>query len=244
MTAAVIIQARMGSSRLPGKTMMGLGDRPILSWSVERAGLAEAIDEVLVATSTGPEDDVIEEHCESLGVVCVRGSSDDVLDRYRRALAQTTADTIVRITADCPFVDPDIITAAVRTIRSNAADYASTGLDGRYARGLDVEAMRRDALETAADEATATDEREHVTLFIYRRPERFTLAAVPAPDWAAHPDLRFTVDEQADLDLVRAVVTALDASPERLDTRGAIDFLQRNPEVAALNEAVRHRTVT
>ena len=82
MTAAVIIQARMGSSRLPGKTMMGLGDRPVLDWSVERAGLAGAIDEVLVATCTGPEDDVIDEHCASLGVACVRGSAEDVLDRY------------------------------------------------------------------------------------------------------------------------------------------------------------------
>jgi spore coat polysaccharide biosynthesis protein SpsF len=224
--------------------MMQLGDRPVLSWSVERASLAQAVDEVIIATSTNPEDDVIEEHAATLGVTCVRGSSDDVLDRYRRALDYTNADTIVRITADCPFVDPTIITAAVRAMMSTPADYASTGLDGRYALGLDVEAMRRDVLETAADEATAADEREHVTLFIYRRPERFTLAAVPAPDWAARPNLRFTVDEQADLDLVRAVVTALDASPEQLDGAAVVDYLERNPDVAALNEAVRHRRVT
>ncbi len=223
---------------------MQLGDRSLLSWSVQRAGMAEAVDEVIIATSTGPEDDAIEDHAALLGVSCVRGSSDDVLDRYRSALDHTTADTIVRITADCPFVDPEIITATVRTLESNSADYASTGLDGRYARGLDVEAMRRDVLETTADESTAADEREHVTLFIYRRPERFTLAAVPAPDWAARPDLRFTVDEQADLDLVRAVVAALDASPDHLDGPAVVGYLERNPAVAALNEAVRHRRVT
>jgi len=244
VSIAVVIQARMGSSRLPGKTMMQLGDHPLLSWSVQRAGMAAAVDEVIVATSTGPEDDAIEDHAALLGVSCVRGSSDDVLDRYRRALDHTSADTVVRITADCPFVDPDIITAAVRALEATAADYASTGLDGRYARGLDVEAIRREALETAAAESTDDDEREHVTLFVYRRPERFTLAAVPAPDWAARSDLRFTVDEQADLDLVRAVVAGLHASPQNLQGPAVVEYLDRNPEVVALNDAVRHRTVT
>ena len=245
MTVAAVIQARMGSTRLPGKVMMQLGDRPVLSWSVERAGLAEAVDEVIVATSTGAEDDVIEEHARSLGVRCVRGSSDDVLDRYRRALEVTPATTIVRITADCPFIDPGIITAGVNALDAvDRPDYASTGLDGRYARGLDVEAMRRGALEAAAAEATADDEREHVTLFIYRRPDRFTLAAVPAPEWARRPELRFTLDEPADFELISRVADGLGATPTSLVGSDVVAFLDRHPDVAGLNRTVQHRTVT
>jgi len=245
VSTAVVIQARMGSSRLPGKVMMTLGDRPVLSWSVERAGIAQAVDEVIVATSTGPEDDLIEEHAKSLGVHCVRGSSDDVLDRYRRALDHTTATTIVRITADCPFIDPDIISATADALDApGQPDYASTGLDGRYARGLDVEAMRRTVLETAAAEATALDEREHVTLFIYRRPDRFTVAAVPAPEWARRPDLRFTLDEQADFELISRVVDGLEATPSTVTGPEVVAFLDRHPDIAMLNRSVEHRTVT
>ncbi len=244
MTAAVVIQARMGSTRLPGKVMMQLGDRPVLSWSVQRASRADAVDEVILATSIGAEDDVIEEQADSLGVRCVRGSSDDVLDRYRQALEHTSASTIVRITADCPFIDPGIITATVDALASSdRPDYASTGLDGRYARGLDVEAMRRTVLETAADEATADDEREHVTLFIYRRPDRFALVPVPAPEWARRPDLRFTLDEQADFELISRVVDGLGATPETLTGPDVVAFLDRNPDIAVLNQSVEHRTI-
>jgi spore coat polysaccharide biosynthesis protein SpsF len=245
VTTAVIIQARMGSTRLPGKTELRLGDRSVLAWVVTRVGLATAVDEIIVATTTGPEDDVIEQEVATLGAACVRGSSDDVLDRYRTALDHTSATTVVRVTADCPFIEPGIISDAVRALEApGRPDYASTGLDGRYARGLDVEAMRRTALETAAAKATAPDEREHVTLHIYRRPEQFNLVAVPAPPWARRPDLRFTLDEPADFDLIVRVVDGLGATPDSLTGPEVVAFLDSHPEVAALNRSVRHRTVT
>ena len=244
MSAAVIIQARMSSSRLPGKVMLPLGDRTVLAWCVERARLSPAVDDVIVATSTCSEDEVIEKHAASLGVPCVRGSLIDALDRYRLALTHTDADTIVRITADCPFVDTGIITSAIGTVDSpERPDYASTGQDGRYALGLDVEAMTRSALLIAAESATATDERECVTLFIYRRPKQFALAAVAAPAWARRPDLRFTLDEPADYEVISAVVEGLNATPDALPASEVIAFLDRHPEIAALNKSVHHRTV-
>ena len=242
MTVAVVIQARMGSSRLPGKSLMTLGDRPVLAWTVQRALRAPGVDEVVVATSDGPEDDAIQDECSTLGVGCVRGSSADVLDRYRAALDATSAEVIVRLTADCPFIDPGIVAATVAAL--DGADYASTGIDGRYAKGLDAEAMRRDVLLAAAAEATAADEREHVTLFIYRRRERFDCRPAVAPMWARRPELRFTVDEEADLHLVRAVVDGLAANPETLTASHVVDFLDAHPEIAALNRSVQHRHVT
>jgi spore coat polysaccharide biosynthesis protein SpsF len=241
VSVAVVIQARMGSTRLPGKSLMTLGDRPVLAWTVQRARRAPGVDEVLVATSDGPEDDPIEEQCAALDAGCVRGSSADVLDRYRLALDSTPADVIVRLTADCPFVDPGIVAAAVTAL--DGADYASTVIDGRYAKGLDAEAMRRDVLLAAAAEATAADEREHVTLFIYRRRDRFDCRPAVAPEWARRPDLRFTVDEDADLQLVRAVVDGLAATPETLTGPDVVGYLDAHPEVATLNRSVQHRHV-
>jgi spore coat polysaccharide biosynthesis protein SpsF len=242
MTAVAVIQARMGSTRLPGKSLADLGGSPLLDWSVERAKAAPGIDEVVVATSTLAEDDEIADHAGRHQIACVRGSADDVLARYALAVSQHPADVIVRITADCPFVDPAIIERTIATVAD--AEYASTSLDGRYPRGLDVEAVRREVLETAAAEATDPAEREHVTLFIYRRPDRFRCRPVEAPDWARRSDLRFTVDEDADLALVRALVAGTGGTARTLTGVEIIRFLDDHPEIATLNRAVAHRNVT
>lgn len=245
MTVAVVIQARMGSTRLPGKSLTRLGEVTTLDWIATRAGLARQVDEVFVATSTESEDDVIAEHCAQAGIACVRGSALDVLDRFRVALDHTDADLIVRLTADCPFVDPTLIDLTISTCREAVeADYASTSLDGRFPRGLDVEAVRRAALEAAADEALDALEREHVTLFVYRRAERFGCVPVVAPEWARRPDLRFTVDEPDDLQVCREVVRISGKTPTTLEGRDVVSILTRHPEVAALNADVLHRNVT
>jgi spore coat polysaccharide biosynthesis protein SpsF len=214
----------------------------LLDWSVERASMARGVDEVIVATSTLPDDDEIAEHAAARGIRCVRGSADDVLGRYAQAMATTSADVIVRVTADCPFVEPAIVDETIVAV--NGADYASTSLDGRYPRGLDVEAAQREVLAIADVEAADPAEREHVTLFIYRHPDRFRCRPVVAPEWARHPDLRFTVDEAADLTLVRAVVAATGGTPSTLSATEIVSFLDEHPDIAALNRAVAHRNVT
>lgn len=244
MTVAVIAQARMGSSRLPGKTLEPLGSETVLDWVVARSQSADHVDEVIVATSEDPLDDPIEQRCRDLEITCVRGDPLDVLDRYRVALIRTEADEIVRITADCPLIDPDIVDLAIETRRECDFDYVSTSLDGRYPRGLDVEVVRRSVLETTAAEATDPDEREHVTLFVYRRPERFACAPVPCPSWAQHPELRITVDEGPDLQVVRRIVDELGIDATSFRGEEVMSFLIEHPEIAAINQDVAHRHVS
>jgi len=244
MTVAVIAQARMGSSRLPGKTLAPLGSATVLDWVIARSQLADLVDEVLVATSDDPIDDPIEHRCRALGVTCVRGDSIDVLDRYRVALTETDADEIVRVTADCPLLDPSILNVAIETRRKYDLDYVSTSLDGRYPRGFDVEVLRRSVLETSAKEAADPDEREHVTLFVYRRPDRFACAPVECPSWARHPALRITIDEERDLEVVRSIVDGLDKDLTALRGEEILSFLIAHPDVVAINRGVAHRHVS
>ena len=238
-----IVQARMTSTRLPGKTLMRLDSTTILEWVLRRLQLAEAVDQIAVATSRDPSDDPIERSAAAMGTTVVRGSLVDVLDRYRLAAEHTGANTIVRITADCPFLDPAIVDAAVGTLVNKNADYASTNLDAAITHGLDVEAFTAGALEAAAAEANERAEREHVTPFLYRRRERFVCVTAPVPDWGRRSDLRLTVDEPADLELLQAVVERLGVGPEELVTRDVIELLAHDPALAALNASVHHRHV-
>ena len=243
MTVAVIAQARMGSSRLPGKTLEPLGSATVLDWVVARSQLAQHVAEVIVATSDEPIDDPIMHRCRALGITCVRGAPLDVLDRYRAALTETDADEIVRVTADCPLIDPGIIDLAIETRRKCNFDYVSTSADGRYPRGLDVEVVRRPVLQTTASEAVDPDEREHVTLFVYRRPERFACGPVVCPSWARHPELRITIDEGPDLEVVRRIVDGLGIDATAFDGKEVVSFLIDHPEIAAINRGVTHRYV-
>lgn len=245
--AAVIIQARMGSTRLPGKSMMDLGGVPVIDWVVQRAAMSTGVDNVIVATSTNPEDDILAAHVAEIAVdpgvtvQAVRGSDSDVLARFVLALERVDADYLVRVTGDCPFVQPAFIDAALRTARG--IHYVATDPDGRFPRGFDVEAIAREALLTAHAEAVDPVEREHVTPFIVRRPERFASAPLLCPEWARHPELRITLDEQADLDLLRAVVAELEATPHTLDGPDLLELLLDRPDLVALNQSVHHNIV-
>lgn len=243
--AAVIIQARMGSSRLPGKTLEPLGEATVLDWVVDRTLAARRVTDVIVATTTEPNDDVIERHLDTRGLRCVRGSSADVLSRYALAAQSTSADTLVRITADCPLVDPAILDSAIELIEAEGSlcDYVSTSIDGRFPRGLDVEAFTRSALLEAAEQAVDPDEREHVTLHIYRSTDRFFCAPVVCPEPLRRPDLRFTVDEEADLEVVRQIVDGLGPSQRMAPGARIVEFLDRHPEIARINSDVKHRNV-
>lgn len=244
---AAVVQARMTSTRLPGKVLLPVGGDPVLAWVTGRAAMAGEVDEVVLATSTDQSDDAVAAWAEAAGVRVVRGALDDVLDRYRAA-AETVpdADVIVRLTADCPLLDPGIVDLTVRALLDGAggADYASTSLDGRYPRGLDAEAVRREVLLTAAREFGDQPEREHVTLGIYRRPERFRCVPVTAPAWAQRPHLRVTVDEPDDYTLVTRLVDELGGPGWRdFSAAAALDLLDQRPDLVAVNAGVVHRNV-
>lgn len=223
----------MGSSRFPGKVMADLEGTPVLEWVVRRCAAALRVGAVVVATTSLPEDDVIEQFCSTRGLPCYRGSVDDVLDRFCRAAERFELDVVVRVTSDCPLVDPALIDDLLEALHLQGADYVTNSMPMRLPHGFEASAMTRAALERAAAEATRAADREHVTLFMRDHPDRFALHALKYEVDAY--DLRVTIDHPVDLEVVRFVARALgDRSPYGA-VEEVIRILRAHPEVAALN---------
>jgi spore coat polysaccharide biosynthesis protein SpsF len=199
--ALVILQARMGSSRLPGKVLAPLGDRSILAQCIERLQAAR-VGEVLVATTTRPEDEAVVAEAQAAGVDVVRGPVDDVLARFVGALDGWTGPYVIRATADNPFIDVDGPARLLRLLDAGA-DYA---IEEGLPIGAAVEAMRVDVLREAGELASSAYDREHVTPFIRQATDRFAVCSVPAPFEVRRPSLRLTVDTRQDLQFVRSLV--------------------------------------
>jgi spore coat polysaccharide biosynthesis protein SpsF len=208
MRILTILQARMTSSRLPGKVMRPLVGEPMIGRQIERLRRSEKLGELVVATSTDPSDDVIADYCGQIGCAVHRGSLQDVLGRYADTLAAFgPADHVVRLTADCPLADWTVIDDCIALHLESGADYTSNTVERTYAKGLDVEVARADLLAQIAVEAADPYEREHVTPFFYRRPERFKIRQMVQAAQLA--DLRWTVDTPQDFAFVAAVYEAL-----------------------------------
>jgi spore coat polysaccharide biosynthesis protein SpsF len=231
-----IVQARMGSSRLPGKTLADIHGKPLLQHVIQRVGAATMIQEVVVATTMEAEDEAIVQLAQQLQTPVVRGSALDVLDRYYQAARVHGAGTVVRITADDPLKDPDVIDkVVVELLAESAVDYASNTLRPTYPEGLDVEAFTFHALEKAWREAALPSEREHVTPYIWKHPWRFRIKEVCHTEDLSH--LRWTVDYDDDLRLVREVYARLDGC-RVFGMHDILRLLQEHPELAALNRGI------
>lgn len=233
-----IIQARMGSSRLPGKVLADVEGQPMLWHVVRRVRQAACLDEVVVATSIQPGDDAIAEFCRFMGVAHFRGSESDVLDRYYQAAIEHQASAVVRITADCPLIDPWVIERVVAEFAAHDCDYAANIIQRSYPHGLDTEVCKFAALSIAWRDAKAAPEREHVTPYL-RDSGRFSLHNVEAGVKLAPGYYRWTVDEASDLAFVRAVYRCLGTTPV-FSWRTVVELLEAHPELAALNAAVHH----
>lgn len=235
-----VIQARTGSTRLPSKVLADLAGTTMLERVVERVARAETIDGVVVATTIEAADDPIVDVLADRAVTVVRGSHHDVLDRYHDALLATEADVVVRVTSDCPLIDPHLIDDVVRALGPDA-DYASNTLEPRtYPRGLDVEVVAAEALERAWSEDQDPALREHVTPYIYRNPERFVLRRVHGD--ADHSGHRWTVDTAEDLALVRRIYDLLGDDP--FTWRDVLALIEANPTWSELNQHVRQKPVS
>jgi spore coat polysaccharide biosynthesis protein SpsF len=242
MTAVAIIQARMGSSRLPGKILAELAGQPMLARCVARLGRAQMLDDLLVATTTSPVDDVTTGLCATRGWRCFRGSEDDVLDRYYQAARLQDTDVVVRVTADCPFIEPEIVDRVIREFseRQPDVDYASNVIPERtYPRGLDVEVFTVRALERAWREDDSAAWREHVTEYIVRNPDRFRLHGVCHPENLSQ--WRWTVDTAEDLRLARLIYTAF--GHDLFSWRDVLALLAEHPEWAEINRDIRQKSV-
>jgi spore coat polysaccharide biosynthesis protein SpsF len=229
-----IIQARMGSTRLPGKVLADIEGRPLIRHVIERSAAATHVDKVVVATTTEPADDALEDYLRALGTDVFRGSIDDVLDRFYRCAAPYAPEIIVRITADDPLKDPEVIDHCVgHLLADRTLDYCSNTLKPSYPEGLDIESFRFAALATAGAEATLASEREHVTPFIWKRPERFRLHNFENDENLSH--WRWTVDKPADLELMRAIFAALKDRGNLFSYRDVIALIKRRPELLEIN---------
>jgi spore coat polysaccharide biosynthesis protein SpsF len=229
-----VLQARMSSTRLPGKVLAHVAGAPMILRQIERLRRARTLDRIVVATSVEAGDDVLAQTLASAGVPVHRGDLRDVLGRFIGALdAFGPAETLVRLTADCPLADPTVIDATIGRFHETGADYASNVAEPRtFPKGLDVEVMRADALRRAAAETDDPYDREHVTPFLYRNPDRFLLAGHVQD--ADEGEVRWTVDRPDDLDFVRAVYDGLYAADPKFDSEAIRAFVRGRPDLAML----------
>lgn len=239
MNSVAIIQARMGSTRLPGKVLADINGQPMLKRLIERVRATSGIDRVVVATTTERSDDILTEWCAAHALPVYRGSVDDVLDRFWQCAQRHPAEYIIRVTADDPLKDPKVIAQALALCASEPdVDYASNTLQPTYPEGLDIEVVRYRTLERAAREATLPSEREHVMPYVWKHPDRFVLRG-----FGMRPNLshwRLTVDKPADLELVRRIFTHFADQP-LVGYQTVIAWLSKHPELLAINAGtIRH----
>jgi len=235
-----IIQARMGSTRLPGKVMKDLNGATMLERVVNRTRRATMLTRVIVATSTEAADQAVVDLCKELGVPCFRGSESDVLDRYFQAAQSASADNIVRITSDCPLIDPSVIDKTVHEFQKHKPDYASNTLLRRYPRGLDTEVFTLTGLERSWREAKDDYQRIHVTPYFYQHPEIFQLLPVTGEqDFSMH---RWTVDAPEDLQFVREIYLRLGPGDE-FGWMDVLGLLEREPALAKINQSISQKAL-
>jgi spore coat polysaccharide biosynthesis protein SpsF len=241
LKVVAIVQARMGSTRLPGKVLQDLEGKTMLTRVVERARQAKGINEILVATTDRPTDDAIVEECRRHSVKVSRGDQDDVLDRYFRAAQLAKAEAVVRITSDCPLIDPEITGKTVAAFLEAQPDYASNAfaLQRTYPRGLDTEVMSFNALSRAWQEARKPYERAHVTPYIYEHPDKFKILPVTGDtDLSNH---RWTVDTAEDLEFVRAIYNRFGDAP--FQWWHVLGLLEREPALMEINRSVEQKAL-
>ncbi|GGK34123.1 spore coat protein [Caldalkalibacillus thermarum] len=238
-----IIQARMGSTRLPGKVLKKVLAKPLLEYQIERLNRCKLINTLVVATTTKQSDNPIVELCNQLGVNVFRGSEEDVLQRYYDAACKYKADVVVRLTADCPLIDPEVVDKVISCYLENQEqyDYVSNTLIRTYPRGLDTEVFSFQALKQAHQEAHDPQYREHVTSYLYLHPEKFRLFNVSHPiDYSHH---RWTVDTGEDFELIRRIIEHLYPQNAMFKMKETITLLEYKPEWALINAHIEQKKI-
>ncbi len=242
----VMIQARMGSTRLPGKVLIPLCGKTVLWHVVSRVRASVGVDEIIVVTTTTSKDNVLLPEIEKCGAKVSRGSEDDVLARYYDAARKSRADIIVRVTADCPLYDPKVLEEMLKKFfalksEGKGADYLSNVQQRTFPRGLDTEIFSFDALEKAHMSAIKKHDREHVTPYIYNHPEKFSLSEYRNPvDLSNH---RWTLDTQEDLQLIETIYKNLYNENKIFTTGEVLTFLEKNPDLVKINAHVEQKKV-
>ncbi|MBU1109270.1 MAG: glycosyltransferase family protein [Candidatus Riflebacteria bacterium] len=231
----IVIQARMGSSRLPGKTLMDLAGRPVIDHVINRCRAALSVERVVLAVPDLPADDQLEQWCNANDVLCVRGSSDDVLSRYIKAIDTYPCQTLVRITADCPLVDPAMIDAVLALHEAMGNDYTSNVGPPNFPKGYDVEVVNADVLRRVDAIAVLDQHREHVTSYIRMIPDEFKTYGLSYG--LNMPEIRLTLDKQEDYQALQKIFELCVRQNPLCSMYQVLAFLNGHPEILAINSA-------
>lgn len=241
MKSFAIIEARMKSTRLPGKNLRPILGKPMLERLVERLRLARSLQGIVVATTTDASDDPIEALANELGIFCFRGSENDVLDRVLRAARSVAADVIVEVTGDCPLTDPLVVDRLVEIYRQGGYDYVGNIRPSTYPIGLAAQVFPTRVLAEVADLTQDPADREHVSLYIYEHPERYALHNVESGLPEKYRHYRLTVDTAEDFALVTAIFEALYPANPAFGLSDVLAYLDAHPALLELNRNVKQR---
>jgi spore coat polysaccharide biosynthesis protein SpsF len=238
MKFVATIEARMTSSRLPGKVLLPVRGKPMLGYLVERLRAVPSLDAIVLATTTNPTDDVLEGFARDWGIGCYRGSEEDVMLRVIGAADSAEADVIVEITGDCPIIDPQIVEQTIRMYKCNDADYVSNGHVRSYPDGMDTQVFRLETLKRSAALTHDALDHEHVTLHIRSHPELFRHVHLVAPPELHWPELGVTLDEQADYQLISRIIEHFGDTNPMFGCLDVVRLLRSRPEWRAINQTV------
>lgn len=236
-----VVQARMGSTRLPGKTLMRAAGKPLLAHLIERLMRVRSVDQIVVATTVNPEDDAIEALCSTLSVGCFRGSSDDVLGRVVGALKTFRADTHVEIHGDGPLLDWRVVDRLVSFLRESSCDMATNAQTVSYPPGLETWVYPARLLEEVERIATNPEYRESPSLYVMRNRDRYSIQNIEAPPELRRPDVYLEVDESVDFEVLREVIEGLYPRNPAFTTEDVLAFLDARPGLADRNRGVERR---
>ncbi len=241
MKTVIIVQARMTSTRLPRKVLKQVLGKSLLEYQIERLQRVKLADEIVMATTTNQTDNPIVDLCNRLSVSYFRGSEADVLERYYQAATAHQATVVVRVTSDCPLIDPQVIDRVIDYYlqKKSTYDYVSNGIKRTYPRGMDTEVFSFSVLEQAFLEATAQPDREHVTPFIYRQPQRYRLGHVIYAEDCSHH--RWTVDTPEDFDLIKKIIEAVYPNQPNFTLEDCLHLLQQHPEWYFINSHIEQK---
>jgi len=238
MRTVIIVQARMTSTRLPGKVLKTVLGKPLLEYQIERLRRIKAADEIVIATTTNDTDQPIIDFCKRLDLPCFRGSEEDVLARYHGAAEVHNADIVVRVTSDCPVIDPAVCEEAIVYFLQNQSQYDYVRLE-QYPRGLDAEVFSLKVLDDCFREAMDKPDREHVTPFIYRHPERYRVKHMTYNEDYSHH--RWTVDTPEDFELVKRIIEELYPVKKMFNFVDILDVMKKYPEWYTINKEIRQK---
>jgi len=237
------IEARMTSSRLPGKVLMETAGKPLLELMIERLSRVPSLDGIVIATTVNQTDNPIANLAARLGIGCYRGSEDDVLQRVLDTARAFDADVIVETTGDCPLIDPDLVEICVQGYLDSGVDYASNVLQRTYPVGMDTQVFATDILADVASRTDDVNDHEHVSLYIYRHPEIYSLKNFPGPEELTHPEMGLTLDTQEDFDLIAKIFETLYPQNPKFGLADVLALVKRRPELLTINQNIRRKHV-